>query len=118
MPRGEGFAMEVPDRKIYLILFIVFGECLLSCGKRTSLMSDYVKCCGFILKIIFAVIVTSSGGDSPSSYWDENYSQPYFDNSTKRDITATIGQTSLLHCRVRNLGDRAVSEEREREWGE
>lgn len=115
MPRGEGFAMEVPDRKIYLILFIVIGECLLSCGKRTSLMSDYVKYCGFILKIIFAVIVTSqsSGGESPSSYWDENYSSPYFDNSTKRDITATIGQTSLLHCRVRNLGDRAVREKGE-----
>lgn len=101
--------MEVPDRKFYLILFIVIGECLLSCRKSTSLMSDYVKWCGFILKIIFSVIVKSSGGDTPSSYWDENYSQPYFDNSTKRDMTVTIGQTALLHCRVRNLGDRAVS---------
>lgn len=56
------------------------------------------------------VIINSSGGDTPaSSYWDENYSQPYFDNSTKRDITVTIGQTAILHCRVRNLGDRAVS---------
>ena len=50
-----------------------------------------------------------SGSDAQSSYWDENYSQPYFDNTTKRDMTVTIGQTALLHCRVRNLGDRAVS---------
>lgn len=58
---------------------------------------------------LFIVIVKSSGGDTPASYWDENYAQPYFDNTTRRDITVTIGQTALLHCRVRNLGDRAVS---------
>lgn len=57
----------------------------------------------------FSVIVETSGGDSQGSYWDENYSSPYFDNTTRRDITVTIGQTALLHCRVRNLGDRAVS---------
>ncbi|CAO1394787.1 unnamed protein product [Diamesa hyperborea] len=50
-----------------------------------------------------------------SSFWDENYSQPYFDNTTKRDMTVTIGQTALLHCRVRNLGDRAVSWIRKRD---
>ena len=55
------------------------------------------------------MIVKSSGGDAPASYWDESYSQPYFDNTTRRDITVTLGQTALLHCRVRNLGDRAVS---------
>lgn len=109
--------MEVPDRKIYLILLIVIGECSLLC---TSLMSDYVfvpqkshegfTTCVYIY--FFTVIVNSSGGDTPSSYWDENYSQPYFDNSTKRDITVTIGQTAVLHCRVRNLGDRAVSSNR------
>ncbi|XP_039295399.1 uncharacterized protein LOC120353923 [Nilaparvata lugens] len=35
--------------------------------------------------------------------------QPYFDNSTQREITTTIGQTAHLPCRVRNLADRAVS---------
>ena len=56
-----------------------------------------------------AVTITSNNADAPSSYWDENYAQPYFDNTTRRDITVTIGQTAMLHCRVRNLGDRAVS---------
>ncbi|KAG4069644.1 hypothetical protein HA402_014667 [Bradysia odoriphaga] len=41
--------------------------------------------------------------------WESPYSQPYFDNSTRRDMTITVGQTANLHCKVRNLGDRAVS---------
>ncbi|CRK99602.1 CLUMA_CG012914, isoform A [Clunio marinus] len=77
--------LEVPDVKIYLVLLLVI------------------------------VIVKTSGGDSPASYWEENYSQPYFDNTTRRDITVTIGQTAILHCRVRNLGDRAVSWIRKRD---
>jgi hypothetical protein len=55
------------------------------------------------------VKIATNNADGPISYWDESYAQPYFDNSTKRDITVTIGQTATLHCRVRNLGDRAVS---------
>lgn len=56
-----------------------------------------------------AVKIASNSADAPISYWDDSYAQPYFDNSTRRDITVTIGQTATLHCRVRNLGDRAVS---------
>ncbi|XP_039298781.1 obscurin-like protein 1 isoform X2 [Nilaparvata lugens] len=41
--------------------------------------------------------------------------QPYFDNSTHREITTTIGQTAQLPCRVRNLADRAVSWIRKRD---
>lgn len=41
-----------------------------------------------------------------SAYWDL---PPYFDNSSKREYITTVGQTAHLHCRVRNLGDRAVS---------
>ncbi|KAI5726265.1 hypothetical protein M8J77_026105 [Diaphorina citri] len=62
-------------------------------------------------KLIKAVI------DSQSShnYWEQPFSQPYFDNSTRRDVTTTVGQTAYLHCRVRNLGDRAVSWIRKRD---
>jgi len=49
------------------------------------------------------------GGEVPPHYWETPYSQPYFDNSSRREVTATVGQAALLHCRVRNLGDRAVS---------
>ncbi|CAH2232297.1 jg21679 [Pararge aegeria aegeria] len=47
--------------------------------------------------------VTAGGGG-----W-EPLGQPYFDNSTKREATAAVGQPAYLHCRVRNLADRAVS---------
>ncbi|XP_028165075.1 lachesin-like [Ostrinia furnacalis] len=41
--------------------------------------------------------------------------QPYFDNSTKRDYTAAVGQPAYMHCRVKNLADRAVSWIRKRD---
>ncbi|TMW42407.1 hypothetical protein DOY81_012514 [Sarcophaga bullata] len=34
---------------------------------------------------------------------------PEFDNSTDEIVIAAVGTTARLHCRVRNLGDRAVS---------
>ncbi|XP_043277386.1 limbic system-associated membrane protein-like [Venturia canescens] len=62
----------------------------------------------------------SGGGGSvvehhQSSYWEQPFSQPYFDNTTKRETTTTVGQSAYLHCRVRNLGDRAVSWIRKRD---
>ncbi|XP_063709860.1 protein sidekick-1-like [Culicoides brevitarsis] len=54
-------------------------------------------------------------GETPSSYWETPFAQPYFDNTTKREITATVGQSALLNCRVRNLGDRAVTWLRKRD---
>lgn len=34
--------------------------------------------------------------------------QPQFDNATKREYTAAVGQPAYLHCRVKNLSDRSV----------
>ncbi|CAG7820959.1 unnamed protein product [Allacma fusca] len=48
-------------------------------------------------------------------YWEQPFAKPYFENSTKREVTTTVGQTAYLHCRVRNLGDRAVSWIRKRD---
>ncbi|XP_052742457.1 hemicentin-2 isoform X2 [Bicyclus anynana] len=41
--------------------------------------------------------------------------QPHFDNSTKREYTAAVGQPAYLHCRVKNLSDRSVSWIRKRD---
>ncbi|KAL1396312.1 hypothetical protein pipiens_002714, partial [Culex pipiens pipiens] len=34
---------------------------------------------------------------------------PYFDISASRNVTALVGNTAYLNCRVRNLGNRTVS---------
>ncbi|XP_053691317.1 uncharacterized protein LOC128739841 [Sabethes cyaneus] len=48
-------------------------------------------------------------------YWENSMVQPYFENTTKRELTAIAGQTCQLHCRVKSLGDRAVSWIRKRD---
>lgn len=35
--------------------------------------------------------------------------EPYFEVSTQRNVSAVMGQTTHLHCMVRDLGDRTVS---------
>lgn len=41
---------------------------------------------------------------------DQNMSlHPYFDFDVPRNITARLGQTAFLHCRVEQLGDKSVS---------
>ncbi|XP_037942845.1 hemolin [Teleopsis dalmanni] len=41
--------------------------------------------------------------------------EPQFENTTERDVIGAVGTTARLHCRVRNLGDRAVSWIRKRD---
>ncbi|XP_076758803.1 neurotrimin [Xylocopa sonorina] len=40
---------------------------------------------------------------------------PYFDVSASKNVTALVGKTATLNCRVRNLGDRTVSWVRHRD---
>lgn len=35
--------------------------------------------------------------------------RPYFDVVGKRNVTAVVGQTARLNCRVKHLGDQQVS---------
>lgn len=39
---------------------------------------------------------------------------PYFDASIPSNITAVVGKSAFLRCRVRNLGNKTVSKT---EWG-
>lgn len=40
---------------------------------------------------------------------------PYFDTSASKNVTALVGKTAYLNCRVRNLGNRTVSWVRHRD---
>ena len=44
----------------------------------------------------------------PNSYWDEPQFRPYFDESIARNITAQMGRTVHLPCRISQLADRTV----------
>lgn len=57
---------------------------------------------------LFPAGIAECGSEHNTAYWEQPFSQPYFDNTTRREVTTTVGQTAHLHCRVRNLGDRAV----------
>lgn len=68
---------------------------------RVAQNSKFLK----LIKISISAAEIVNESDSPS-YWDSR--QPYFDNTTNRDIVSTVGQSAILKCYVRNLGDRAV----------
>ncbi|XP_021922101.1 hemicentin-1-like isoform X2 [Zootermopsis nevadensis] len=41
--------------------------------------------------------------------------RPYFDDVSPRNVTAIVGQSAILNCRVKHLGDRTVSWMRKRD---
>ncbi|CAN7995615.1 unnamed protein product, partial [Ixodes hexagonus] len=64
------------------------------------------------------VVVSSSSSSNgvvgeppsrPSAHWDDPHFRPHFDNSTDRNVTAQLGKSAFLHCRIGQLGDRTVS---------
>lgn len=44
-----------------------------------------------------------------SSYIHPQWIEPYFDPTTPRNVTALMGKSAYLSCRVRNLGNKTVS---------
>lgn len=43
------------------------------------------------------------------SYIPQNRFEPNFDTMTPRNVTALVGKSAYLSCRVRNLGNKTVS---------
>ncbi|KAL2746955.1 zwei Ig domain protein zig-8-like isoform X1 [Vespula maculifrons] len=56
-----------------------------------------------------------NGGDSSyqqNSLEDSSRSGPYFDKSASKNVTALLGKTTYLNCRVKNLGNKTFSPNR------
>ncbi|XP_055387744.1 protein sidekick-1-like isoform X2 [Condylostylus longicornis] len=84
------------------------------------MFKDYKRRNGYNIVYSYLLLLTllesqTICSELPHHYWDNPYLEPYFDNTTRRDVTVTVGQTALLHCKVKNLGDRAVSWIRKRD---
>lgn len=45
-----------------------------------------------------------------ATYPHPKWLEPYFDPSTPRNVTALMGKSAYLSCRVRNLGNKTVSD--------
>lgn len=43
-------------------------------------------------------------GHQHTGKWEE----PYFDDTTPRNVTALVGKSAYLSCRVKNLGNKTV----------
>lgn len=52
---------------------------------------------------------STKGGDQ-NTLEDSARSGPYFDKSASKNVTALLGKTTYLNCRVKNLGNRTVSD--------
>lgn len=42
--------------------------------------------------------------------FDDVKNAPYFDKMASKNVTALLGKTAHLNCRVKNLGNKTVSE--------
>ncbi|XP_050294272.1 zwei Ig domain protein zig-8 [Anthonomus grandis grandis] len=76
--------------------------------------------------IFFSVVLFSTYADAEESVSAKRFRDflhelptpgtgPYFDTSIESNITGLVGNTVLLHCRVKNLGNRTVSWVRHRD---
>ncbi|KAK9744370.1 Immunoglobulin I-set domain [Popillia japonica] len=60
--------------------------------------------------------VQSGGGAAGNSVSDSSPNRgPHFDTSASRNVTALLGKTAYLNCRVKNLANRTVSWVRHRD---
>ena len=51
----------------------------------------------------------AAGSPGSSATETEETSSPYFDLNHSGDVTAVLGKTALLNCRVKNIGNKTVS---------
>ena len=52
---------------------------------------------------------TSTGPNKNNIEIDEQRNNPYFDKAASKNVTALLGKTAYLNCRVKNLGNKTVS---------
>lgn len=90
-------------------------------NKIETYRNEFLQCScevyHYLVKIYIAVFILCLGvgdvipvkgrGSNPAQ--EHEGPQPYFDVDVQRNITAIATQTAFLHCRVKDLGVKAVS---------
>lgn len=82
----------------------------ISCRGRKESPSD-VHPSGIFMKVFVAVVcaVQPGGGAAGSSLSESSPRGPHFDTAASKNVTALLGKTAYLNCRVKNLANRTVS---------
>lgn len=50
----------------------------------------------------------STAYPSQNSITNSKWTEPYFDTNVSNNVTALVGKSAYLSCRVRNLGNKTV----------
>ena len=53
--------------------------------------------------------IDNNNNNNNLNMMSSNFRGPYFDTSVSKNVTALVGKTAYLNCRVRNLGNKTVS---------
>lgn len=64
----------------------------------------------YIFTIFFVLLseLKLADGAEETKFYHNMSLHPYFDFDVPRNVTARVGQTAFLHCRVEQLGDKSV----------
>lgn len=54
-------------------------------------------------------VTPGSGTNQNNIEVEETRTGPYFDKAASKNLTALLGKTAYLNCRVKNLGNKTVS---------
>lgn len=91
-----------------------------ACPPFSRTMNLFSRCAAAFF-FLFMIMPASSEKLSSKKFrdflqeWPTPGTGPYFDTSVNSNITGLVGQSVLLHCRVKNLGNRTVSWVRHRD---
>lgn len=90
-----------------------------------NLIHHFVICACFFFSVLFTdsastvqrprdgynTFTDSSTTQPPfNSFLHPKWNEPYFDTNVASNVTALVGKSAYLSCRVRNLGNKTVSD--------
>ena len=105
---------HLETKNTYSALRYVANECLLSFSIEIATFTQFLS----ISRVseVHCHNMPYGGSGKNSDTYNQNAleeatrSGPYFDKSASKNVTALLGKTTYLNCRVKNLGNKTVSE--------
>ncbi|XP_045519659.1 lachesin-like [Pieris brassicae] len=84
--------------------------------QRADMQARTIGHCLQISILIIFMLLGFNESQGTAHYGEDSVgSFPYFEYNVPRNVTTVVGQTAFLHCRVEQLGDKAVSWIRKRD---